>query len=96
MRPVVEGMGHSWGGQRDKLDASRSRFNRTDGADGRVREMTCIPLRRYPVGLILGKFRIARDPPSSVRRYPYCAAYRAAAYAALKAAREGTSCSSLS
>jgi hypothetical protein len=51
LRPVVEGMGLSWGGQRDKLEANGERFNRTDirtvGADGRQREMACIPLRRY-------------------------------------------------
>ena len=53
LRTVVEGMGLSWGGQRDKLEANGQRFNRTDirtvGADGKVRVMTCIPLRRYPI-----------------------------------------------
>ncbi|WP_267428509.1 phage antirepressor N-terminal domain-containing protein [Methylobacterium sp. GC_Met_2] len=55
MRPVVEGMGLSWGGQRDKLETNASRFSRTDirttGADGKQYEMTCIPLRRYPMWL---------------------------------------------
>lgn len=55
MRPVVEGMGLDWASQFTKLKGSQSRFNHCDiatvGADGRQREMTCIPLRRYPMWL---------------------------------------------
>lgn len=55
MRPVVEGMGLDWASQLTKLKESQSRFNHCDiasvGADGRQREMTCIPLRRYPMWL---------------------------------------------
>lgn len=63
-------MGLSWGGQRDKLEANASRFNRTDirtvGADGRVREMTCIPLRRYPMWL--ATINPAKVPDPAVRQ----------------------------
>ncbi|GAB6971907.1 phage antirepressor N-terminal domain-containing protein [Methylobacterium phyllosphaerae] len=55
MRPVVEGMGLNWAGQQQKLSADPGRFNCMDihtlGADGRQREMACIPLRRYPMWL---------------------------------------------
>ncbi len=55
MRPVVEGMGLDWSAQRAKLASQHARFNSGDittvGADGRQREMTCIPLRCYPMWL---------------------------------------------
>lgn len=55
MHPVVEGMGLNWAGQQQKLAADPGRFNCMDihtvGADGRTREMACIPLRRYPMWL---------------------------------------------
>lgn len=53
MRPVVESMGLDWSGQRAKLAAQRERFScgdiPTTGSDGKRYEMTCIPLRRYPM-----------------------------------------------
>ena len=55
MRPVVEGMGLNWAGQQQKLAAARSRFAcmdiHTHDSSGRAQEMTCIPLRRYPMWL---------------------------------------------
>jgi hypothetical protein len=55
LRPVVEGMGLDWSGQRAKLAAQRERFScgdiPTTGADGKRYEMSCIPLRRYPMWL---------------------------------------------
>lgn len=51
MRPVVEGMGLAWQSQGAKLRANPDRFDCNDivavGADGRQREMSRIPLRRY-------------------------------------------------
>lgn len=55
MRPIVEGMGLSWQGQQEKLNGNRGRFNYqgilTVGADGKSREMGCIPLWCYPLWL---------------------------------------------
>ena len=42
----------NWAGQQQKLAAARTRFAcmgiHTHDSSGRVQEMTCIPLRRYP------------------------------------------------
>lgn len=50
MRPAVEAIGLSWGGQRDKL-VSDPKFNctaiRTVGADGKGREMMALPLHQF-------------------------------------------------
>lgn len=55
LRPVVEGMGLSWGSQFTKLTKDRERFGCSDiettGADGKRYVMTCIPLRSYPMWL---------------------------------------------
>lgn len=57
MRPVVEGMGIAWTSQYAKLSANPSRYGMRDdiithdAMGRRQREMTCIPLRRYPMWL---------------------------------------------
>ena len=55
LKPVVEGMGMSWGSQHTKLSAEPNRFSYTvigtTGADGKRYEMAAIPLRRYPMWL---------------------------------------------
>lgn len=55
LKPIVQGMGMSWGSQHTKLSADPSRFNYTVigtvGADGHSRDMAAIPLRRYPMWL---------------------------------------------
>jgi GNAT superfamily N-acetyltransferase len=70
MRPVVEGMGINWAGQQQKLAADPGRFNCMDihtvGADGRTREMACIPLRRYPMWL--ATINPAKIPNPAVRQ----------------------------
>ena len=70
LRPIVEGMGISWSGQRTKIEADGDRFNRADictvGADGRRREMLCIPLRRYPMWL--ATINPAKIPNPAVRQ----------------------------
>lgn len=54
MKPIVEGMGLGWASQFKKLKAG-PRLNHCDittvGADGRRREMACIPLRREMLSL---------------------------------------------
>jgi hypothetical protein len=55
MKPVSEAIGVSWQGQQKKLEAEWDRFNcqlmLTVGADGKLREILCIPLDRYPAWL---------------------------------------------
>jgi P22_AR N-terminal domain len=51
MRPFVEAMGLSWIAQREKIEryqmlAATARKIRAVGADGKEREMTCLPLTR--------------------------------------------------
>lgn len=50
MKRVIEGMGLYWGGQQQKLLTEKDRFNCIDiytvGADGKKREMLCIPLTK--------------------------------------------------
>lgn len=52
MRPIVEGMGMNWSGQQQKLSGSRWSstvwVTHTVGADGKTREMLCLPLRKLP------------------------------------------------
>ncbi|MCO8166817.1 phage antirepressor N-terminal domain-containing protein [Pseudomonas sp. 21LCFQ02] len=52
MKPIVDGMGLDWKGQYDKLQSGR--FNSTMviiptvALDGKVRDMSCLPLRKLP------------------------------------------------
>ena len=50
MRPIVEGIGLDWGTQQKKLSDNKDKFNcrhmPTVGADGKKREMLCIPLKK--------------------------------------------------
>ncbi len=68
--PVVEGMGLAWQSQGTKLRANPERFNCNDivtvGADGRQREKTCIPLKRYPAWL--NTINPAKIPDPAVRQ----------------------------
>ncbi len=70
LRSVVEDMGVSWQGQQAKLAADRDRFNHqgilTVGADGKQREMLCIPLRRFPAWLY--GINAAKLPNPAVRQ----------------------------
>ena len=72
MRPVVEGMGLAWQSQGAKLRAQSERFSCNDivstGADGKQHEMTCIPLRRYPMWL--ETINPAKIPNQAVRSDP--------------------------
>ena len=55
MRPVVEALSMSWGGQRDRLQSQAGKFLcqsiRTVGADGRSREMLSIPVVKFSLWL---------------------------------------------
>jgi hypothetical protein len=54
MRPIVEAIGLDWATQYRKLHASGQRFGVLAYANtsaGGMQEMTCIPLRRYPMWL---------------------------------------------
>ena len=55
MRLIVEGMGLSWGGQRDKLIAETQKFSctdiRTTGRDGKEYKMLSIPVAKLPLWL---------------------------------------------
>lgn len=70
MRPVVEGMGLSWGTQYNKLTSQPERFAclhmKTHDAAGREQVMTCIPLRRYPMWL--ATINPAKIPNPAVRQ----------------------------
>lgn len=50
MKPVVEGMGLDWGAQQQKLRENKEKFNHIDidivAADGKNREMICLPLKK--------------------------------------------------
>lgn len=50
MREIVEGIGLSWASQSVKLNQNRTKFNcfdiETVGADGKKREMLCIPIKK--------------------------------------------------
>lgn len=54
MKPMVQGMGLDWKGQQAKLQnrfASTMEIISTVGADGRQREMLCLPLEKLPTWL---------------------------------------------
>lgn len=50
MRPIVENIGMAWGTQQQKLERQKGKFNcihmTTVAADGKMRDMLCIPLRK--------------------------------------------------
>lgn len=75
--------------QNAKLKAAPSRFNHWDiptvGSDGRRREMTCIPLRRYPMWL--ASIQEAGDlVPLGLQPMPASIAGRVLARASIQAA----------
>ena len=55
MRRIVDNLGLSWGGQRDKLNAQPQKFNCTDistvAEDGKIRGMLSIPVSKLPLWL---------------------------------------------
>lgn len=50
VRPIVEALGLSWGSQSIKLNKNKEKFNcfdiETVGADGKIREMLCMPIKK--------------------------------------------------
>lgn len=54
MRPIVENMGLAWSAQRtkivEKFDSTVSEID-TVAEDGKLRGMTCLPLRKLPAWL---------------------------------------------
>ncbi|MDD0826402.1 phage antirepressor N-terminal domain-containing protein [Mannheimia cairinae] len=50
VRPIVDALGLSWGSQSVKLNKNKEKFNcfdiETVGADGKKREMLCMPIRK--------------------------------------------------
>lgn len=55
MRPLVEALGLSWGGQRDRLQSQSGKFTctdiRTTGQDGKRYQMLSIPAAKLPLWL---------------------------------------------
>ncbi|AVX04246.1 antirepressor protein ant [Maritalea myrionectae] len=55
MRPIVENLGLSWGGQRDKIRAQSNKFNctdiRTTGRNGNYIKMLSIPIKKLNLWL---------------------------------------------
>lgn len=55
MRRIVENLGMSWGGQREKLQAQAEKFScadiRTAGADGKAYDMLAMPVKKLPLWL---------------------------------------------
>ncbi len=54
VRPIVEALGLSWGSQSIKLNKNKEKFNcfdiETVGADGKIRQMLCMPSRNSTAG----------------------------------------------
>lgn len=50
VRPIVEALGLSWGSQSIKLNKNKEKFNcfdiETVGADGKIRQMLCMPIKK--------------------------------------------------
>jgi len=73
MRPIVSNMGLSWHGQTEKLNekfSSTVREIRTVAEDGKQREMTCLPLRKFPAWLYsINPNKVAPELRDKIIRY---------------------------
>lgn len=73
MKPMVQGMGLDWKGQQAKLQnrfASTMEIISTVGADGRQREMLCLPLEKLPTWLFtINSRKVKAEVREAVQQY---------------------------
>jgi len=74
MKPITEGMGLAWQSQAEKLNKNRDKFNCHDivivAADGKQREMLCIPLAKLNGWLFsINPIKVKPEIRDAVTRY---------------------------
>ncbi|OOF84656.1 antirepressor [Rodentibacter ratti] len=74
VRPLVEAIGLDWAGQTVKLNKNKDKFNCCDistvGADGKVRKMLCMPLKKLNGWLFsINPEKVRSDLKEKVIRY---------------------------
>ncbi|ABR74588.1 hypothetical protein CBG46_09995 [Actinobacillus succinogenes] len=74
VRPIAEALGLSWGAQSIKLNKNKDKFNcfdiETVGADGKIRKMLCMPLKKLNGWLFsINPEKVRPDLKEKVIRY---------------------------
>ncbi|WP_256856273.1 phage antirepressor N-terminal domain-containing protein [Rodentibacter genomosp. 2] len=74
VRPIVEAIGLDWAGQTVKLNKNKDKFNCCDistvGADGKIRKMLCMPLKKLNGWLFsINPEKVRSDLKEKVIRY---------------------------